>query len=53
MKDRTFSLLRAIETGTVEQYHDYQDVSKGVMTRSDYNLKYGGAVGSKKVKKHV
>ena len=40
MNDRLRGYLRAIETGTTERYHDYRNIFKGKMSKTEYNQKY-------------
>jgi len=48
---RLADYLRAIETGDVERYHDYQDVAKGKMRVADYEKKWNRHyVGSKRAR---
>jgi len=52
VKDRLFDYMRAVETGTSDKYHDYQDVKKGRMTIDEYNRKHGRFTGSGGMRKH-
>ena len=53
MSKRIEGYLRAIEEGTVEQFHDYHDVQHARIPREDYERKWGHYTGQIQRKKHV
>jgi len=53
MTRRTKGYLRSLEDGTLEKYHDYQDVSNGRMPVENYIKKWGPYRGCRSGLKHV